>query len=247
MTTRAASAHQESVSGAVAQRAAAEGLGQYRETFVPKRLTKPAVVGLVLVLPIAFALLVVPGVLLVWRLATFSPNFSRKQAAKRLHFYEHGILLAGQDGPEEVFRFDSMRAFQEVVAQYVNGAHAGTHYGHTLIRSDGSKLRLAPFFADPQRFGQILQMEIVRAQLPLLLAGIAQGRPADHGPIKVNREGLATPKGNASWYEIGQMKVDNGVLVIQKAGQRRDWYRVRIATIPNYVLFRGLTDHLRGV
>jgi hypothetical protein len=43
------------------------------------------------------------------------------------------------------------------------------------------------------------------------------------------------------------MKVENGVLVFKKAGQGRDWYRVRVAKIPNYVLFVGLADHLRGV
>ncbi|MFF9207771.1 MULTISPECIES: DUF6585 family protein [unclassified Streptomyces] len=220
-----------------------EGLGQWRETFLPKRFGS---VRLAVLLLMATVSLILPplGAYFFW-LAFRTPNLSRKQAARRLHVFEHGVAEVGRDGQVSVFRWDSTTVLQEITERYANGVYVGTTYVYTLHRGDGTTLKVTEFYAQPERWGPLLQQEITRAQLPALLAGLEQGGTLAYGELSVNLGGVATAKGSLTWPEIEQVELSQGVLVLRKAGKKLPWARVPVKKIPNLFLFLALVEQLR--
>ncbi|MFD4950185.1 DUF6585 family protein [Streptomyces sp. NPDC058451] len=220
-----------------------EGLGQLRETFLPKRISAVRIATM-LVMGIIALILPPFGVYIFW-LVFRTPNLSRKQAARRLHLFEHGLAEVGGNGEVSVFRWDSLTALQEITERYANGVYVGTTYVYTLHREDGTKLKLTEFYAEPERWGPALQQEITRAQLPGLLTGLEQGRTLTYGTVSVNQSGVATPKGSLTWAEIEKVEISQGMLVLRKPGKKLPWAQVQVKRIPNLFLLLALIDHLR--
>ncbi|POX56292.1 hypothetical protein C3489_06115 [Streptomyces sp. Ru71] len=229
-------AHQEPPPGT-------EGLGQLWETFLPQRA---GTVRLATLLLMGTVSLILPplGAYFFW-LAAQTPNLSRRQAARRLHLFEHGLAEVGRNGEVSVFRWDSMTVLQEITERYANGVYVGTTYVYTLYREDGTTLKVTGFYAQPERWGPAIQQEITRAQLPGLLAGLERGGTLAYGELSVNLGGVATPKGSLTWPEVDSAELSQGVLVLRRAGKKLPWARIPVKKIPNLCLFLALVDRLR--
>lgn len=221
----------------------AEGLGQLRETFLPKRVGPVRIAALLLMGTVS---LILPplGAYFLW-LAAQTPNLSRKQAARRLHLFEHGLAEVGKSGEVSVFRWDTMTVLQEITERYANGIYVGTTYVYTLYRADGTTLKVTGFYDQPERWGPALQQEITRAQLPGLLAGLEQGGTLTYGELSVNLGGVATSKDSLTWPQIEKAELSQGVLVLRKAGKKLPWARMPVKKIPNLFLFLALVEQLR--
>jgi len=220
-----------------------EGLGRLQETFLPKRLGTVRITAL-LFMGVVSLILPPVGAYFLW-LAFKTPNLSRKQAARRLHLFEHGLAEVAKNGEVSVFRWDSVAVLQEITERYANGIYVGTTYVYTLYREDGTTLKVTEFYAQPERWGQAIQHEITRAQLPGLLTGLEQGRTLAYGSLSVNLGGVATAKGSLTWSEIEKVEISQGVLVLHKHGKKLPWARVPVKKIPNLFLFLALVDQLR--
>ncbi|MFF7856919.1 DUF6585 family protein [Streptomyces sp. NPDC007904] len=220
-----------------------EGLGQLRETFLPKRVGTVRITALLLMGTVS---LILPplGAYFLW-LAAQTPNLSRKQAARRLHLFEHGLAEVGKNGEVCAFRWDSMTVLQEITERYANGVYVGTTYVYTLHREDGTTLKVTGFYDQPERWGPALQQEITRAQLPGPLAMMGQGETLTYGNLSVNAGGVATAKESLTWPEIEKVEISQGVLVLRKAGKKPPWARMPVKKIPNLFLFLALVDRLR--
>lgn len=220
-----------------------EGLGQLWETFLPKRVGPVRLAALLLMGTVS---LIVPplGVYFFW-LAAQTPNLSRKQAARRLHLFEHGLAEVGRNGEVSVFRWDSMTALQEITERYANGVYVGTTYVYTLHRHNGTPLKVTGFYDQPERWGPAVQQAITRAQLPGLLAGLEQGGTLTYGELSVNLGGVATARDSLTWADIAKVEVSQGVLVLRRTGKKLPWARVPVKKIPNFFLFLALVDRLR--
>ncbi|MGW6707753.1 DUF6585 family protein [Streptomyces sp. NPDC054956] len=246
MASASAPSAQEQIPDAVASLAAAQGLGRLRETFPPKRLGAWRMAGLILFAILGLACFVLPGLVFVWILAQ-SPNLSRKQAAKRIHLFEEGLVVSDATGPVSGFRWDSMTVLQEITQRYANGIYVGTTYLYTLFKQDGSKLKLTNFYADPERWGREIQREITRTQLPGVMTALEQGATLHFGDISVTSGGIATAKrGGVHWGEIQKIEVKDGVVFVAKAGKLLSWSNTRVAKIPNFFLFLTVVDQLGG-
>jgi hypothetical protein len=86
-----------SLSPKAAELAARHGLGALEGTFAPKRLGKIVFALYIFMLVQMVLLFVIPGLLFFWWLRR-TPNFSRKQAAKRLYLFENGMIVHPQFG-----------------------------------------------------------------------------------------------------------------------------------------------------
>ncbi|MCH0564661.1 MULTISPECIES: DUF6585 family protein [unclassified Streptomyces] len=225
--------------------AAAEGLGRHRGTVLPKRLSAAMICNLMFMVIVGLFLFVLPAAWFVW-VALQTPNFSRKAAARRLHFFEHGLVEIDRKGELAAFRWDSMMALQEITETYVNGFHTSTTYRYTLHKKDGTVRKITDFYAEPGTWGPFIQQEIASAQLPGMLRMLDEDQQLVFGDISLNRGGIATPKrGAVAWAEIEDVRVDNGVVALRKSGKWLSWSSKPVKTIPNFVLFLALVDHLR--
>ncbi|WP_033818022.1 DUF6585 family protein [Kitasatospora sp. MBT63] len=246
MATAAAPLTHEQIPAAVEPVAAAEGLGQHRETFAPQRHGFWRMAGLVLFAVLGLACFVLPGLMFVWLLVQ-TPNLSRKQAAKRLHLFEHGLVVADRSGPTASFRWDAMTVLQQITRRYANGVYVGTTYLYTLFRADGSKVKLTNFYADPERWGAAVQHEITRAQLPGVTAAVAGGTTVRFGDLAVAAEGIVSAKrGAAHWHEIQRIEIKNGTVFLGRAGKLLPWSNTPVAQIPNFFLFLTVAEHFRA-
>ncbi|MBT2467548.1 hypothetical protein J7E97_06610 [Streptomyces sp. ISL-66] len=245
MATAAAPSVQEQIPDDVASLATAQGLGLHRETFLPNRLGAWRMAGLFLFAILGLACFVLPGLMFVWFLAR-SPNLSRKQAAKRIHLFEEGLIVADGTGPLSAFRWDSMTVLQQITERYANGIHVGTTYLYTLLGQDGSAVKLTNFYADPERWGAAIQHGITRAQLPGVIIALEQGATLTFGDISMTMGGIATPRrGGAHWDEIEKIEVKDGTVFVAKAGKLLAWSNTPVAKIPNFFLFVSVVDRLR--
>ncbi|MEU1618553.1 DUF6585 family protein [Streptomyces sp. NPDC005722] len=229
----------------VAAAAAAEGLGRHRFTILPKRHGFLMTCNFVFMILVGLACFVLPG---LWFLhhALRTPNFSRKAAARRLHFYEFGLVEIDHAGVPAAFRWDSMTVLQEITESYVNGIHVATGYRYTLHKGDGTVRKILNFYAEPERWGPFIQQEVAGFQLPGMLRMLAEGGTLTFGDIAVNRTGVATPRrGAVTWQEIEGVRVSDGVLVLKKAGKSLSWSSKKVKDIPNFLLFLSLVDELR--
>jgi hypothetical protein len=110
-----------SLSPQVAELAARHQLGRLEGSFAPKRLGKLIFALHVYLLVNLLVLLLVPGLLFFWWLRRY-PDFSRKQAAKRLHLFEHGLIVQPQFGDGmTAFRWDSVKVHHYQIASTHSG------------------------------------------------------------------------------------------------------------------------------
>ncbi|OIJ63610.1 DUF6585 family protein [Streptomyces mangrovisoli] len=229
----------------IAGLATAEGLGRHRGTFLPKRLGVLMICNLLFLTVVGLFIFVLPGLLFAWMLVQ-TPNFSRKSAARRLYFFEQGMIETDRKGQPAAFRWDSMMALQAITERYVNGIHVATKYQYTLHKGDGTVRKVTDFYAEPERWGPFIQQEIATAQLPGMLQMLEAGRTFTFGDMSLDRGGVtAAKRGAMTWSEIEDVRVNNGVVALRKSGKWLSWSSKRVKDIPNFLLFLALVDHLR--
>src|SRR5215472_16824240 len=96
---------------AVTAAAARENLGQYQMSFRPKRV---GTAQLIFMLAMGILTVIIAVGIYFLVLAFMQPNLNRRQAAKRLHFFERGLIVSTGDGPTAVYRWDSLTVLQSI-------------------------------------------------------------------------------------------------------------------------------------
>jgi hypothetical protein len=229
----------------VTELAARHQLGDLQAEFAPKRLSKAIFALYVFLLVHLLALLVLPGLVFYWWLRR-TPNFSGRQAAKRLYLFEHGMIVHPQSGPGTVVaRWDSVRLHQEVTQLYINGLPAPTKYLFSVAAPDGVHVTITEFYEGPDSWGPWMQEAIVRAQHLPMTQEILAGRTVDFGALRVSEAGLTgTAEGRLAWSEVGEIAVRGGRVYVTKAGLTRPWSNLAAASLVNLHLFLTLTENL---
>jgi hypothetical protein len=224
---------------ALAQR---ENLGEYRMSYRPQRVKTIQLIGQ-FVFGILFLVLVVGLFFLV--MAFMTPNLNAKRAAKRLHLFERGLILAEASGPVACYTWDSLSVLQAITQRYVNGVYVGTTYIYTLLTRDGKKVKVTNFYEKPTEWGPAIQASITRAQLPGVLTALESGAPVTFGPLVINRGGIATGSKSLRWDEIKEIDIQQGYLRIKKSSGWSRWSTKPVSQIPNFFVFFAAADHLR--
>jgi uncharacterized protein DUF6585 len=227
---------------AVVAAAQRENLGQHRASFRPKRTKTFPLVALI-VLGVLSLIIVVGVVFLV--AAFMTPNLNSRRAAKRIHFFERGLIVADAKGPTGVYRWDSLSVLQSITRRYVNGVYVGTTYIYTLTTREGASTKVTGFYDKPDEWGPLIQSEILRAQLPAVMATLETGTNMQFGPLTINRGGIATSSKSLRWNEIENIDVFRGYLRIKKAGGWMRWSSKPVSQIPNFFVFLTAANRLR--
>lgn len=217
-------------------------LGAYRYTY---RAARIATFRVILMLVFGVASLVIGIGLYFLYVAWRTSNLNRRQAAKCLHFFEHGLVVADANGPVVTFRWDSLTALQAITRVYVNGVYTGTRYEYRLTNPDGSSAKLTEFYERPQEWGEAIQGAITEAQLPRVLAALERGERLQFGDLSLSREGLSNRKRTLRWEEFQEITVQQGYVRLQKSGKWLSWSSKPVKKIPNFLLFLAAADRLQ--
>jgi hypothetical protein len=217
-------------------------LGQYRVSYRPQRVSAFRL-AIMFIMGLALLIGVVGVVFLV--IAFMTPNLNRSRAARRIHVFEHGLMLADKNGPTAVFRWEDLSCLQAITRRYVNGVYVGTVYVYTLIDRSGKTTKITGFYEKPDEWGPLIQTEILRAQLPRALAALDAGTNLQFGPLTINRGGIATSSKSLRWNEIENIDLFQGYLRIKQAGRWLRWSSRPVSQIPNFFVFLTAANQLR--
>ncbi|MDX3245186.1 DUF6585 family protein [Streptomyces sp. ME18-1-4] len=229
----------------VAALAARHRLGRLEGAFTPKRLGKLLFALHINTLVHLSVLFLVPGLLFFRWLRRF-PNFSRKQAAKRLYLFEHGMIVEPQFGSGmTAFRWESVQLYQDITQLFINGIPAPTKYVYSVAAPSYGGAEMTGFYENPETWGPLLQEAVLRVQGPVVLKAILEGGTVDFGSLSVSRTGVASTKsGHLPWSAVKEISVKAGTVHVMKFDMPTPWSTVPVSCIPNLYVFLAIARNL---
>ncbi|WAU78914.1 hypothetical protein O1Q96_03575 [Streptomyces sp. Qhu-G9] len=229
----------------VAELAARHQLGELAGAFAPKRLGTLMFVVYVNMILTFTAFFVVPGLLCYWWMRRF-PNFSRKQAAKRLYLFEHGMIVQPQFGDGmTAFRWDSVKLYQDITQLFVNGVPTPTKYVYSVVAPRYGGAEITEFYENPESWGPALQDAVLRAQGPAVLKAILEGGTVDFGALSLSSKGVSsTRNGRLPWSEVQEILVQGGSVRVLRSGTADTWSTVAVSGMPNLYVFLAVAGKL---
>ncbi|WP_326767090.1 hypothetical protein OG978_23410 [Streptomyces sp. NBC_01591] len=228
-----------------AELAATHQLGALQGTFTPKRLNKAIFVLYIFMMIHLLAMLVIPGLLYFWWLRRY-PDFSRKQAAKRLHLFENGLIVHPESGDGRVvIRWDSVRLYQDITQKIINGIPSTTEYVYSAVGPGRDHARITHFYEGPETWGPHMQQAVLQAQGPAVLESILAGETVNFGEFSLSRTGLtARGKGHLPWSGIQEIQVSAGWVNAMGTGGSGRRCSAAVSDIANLHVFLAVAQHL---
>ena len=247
MATQRPASTPSPLSPEVAELAARHELGELRAAFAPQRL------GIMMFALYLFTLtylliLVIPALLLFLWLRRY-PNFSRKQASKRLYLFDDGMIMNPQSADGLiVLRWDSVQLYTNVSQKIINGIPGPITYVYTLLPpTGGASATLTEFYERPGAWGPWIQEAVVRAQGSTALGTVLEGRTIRFGNFEVSRTGItAGGRDHLLWADFQRIDVENGRVHIMKTGDAIPWSRSDVKSIANLAVLLTLAENLDG-
>ena len=114
---------------------------------------------------------------------------------------------------------------------------------YAFSRTDGTRFIVNHVFRHAEELGATIEEEVTRCMLPRLFTAYQRGETLHFGPVQVNRRGISTSEQTLTWYEVGKIREDVGIVAImQKAGS--PWSYVPMKQIPNFCVLEALIETL---
>ncbi|GGT14635.1 hypothetical protein GCM10010207_11990 [Streptomyces atratus] len=236
---------QPHLSPEAAELAARHQLGALEGTFSPKRLSKPLFALYIFTIAHLLAMFVIPGLMFFWWLRRY-PDFSRKQAAKRLHLFEHGMIVHPQSGDGMVaIRWDSVRLYQNISQKIINGVPGPIDHVYSAVAPGRVNATITDFYEGPQTWGPHMQGAVLRAQGPAVLESILEGQRVNFGDFSLSRTGVTTSRsGHLPWSDVQEIQVGAGRVHIMRTGESGRWCSVAVSDIANFPVFLTVAENL---
>ncbi|MGH1556026.1 hypothetical protein ACRAWF_42195 [Streptomyces sp. L7] len=109
-------------------------------------------------LAVLFFMFVVPAVIFYYHARSAAPSdFNPRQAAKRLHLFEHGMIADQETGVGTVaVRWDRIRLYEEQVQKIINGIPGPILYT-CVATSPGASVTVTNFYENPRTWAPAMQ------------------------------------------------------------------------------------------
>lgn len=233
-------------SPAVADLAAQHELGALVATFRPQRFGWFVKSSFYLTLAVLFCLFVVPAVIFYYMALRRTPDFNPRQAAKRLHLFEHGMIADQETGVGAVaVRWDRIRLYEEQVQKIINGIPGPILYT-CLATSPGASVTVTNFYENPRTWAPAMQRAVLRAQGATVQQAFLAGEVLDFGEFDLSTAGVTYRKQVLPWTKVGQIELGGGAVAVMKAGESAFWARAMAKSVPNLQVFLAMVDKHRG-
>lgn len=231
---------------AVAELAAQHELGSLTATFKPQRFGVFVKLSFYVTLVVMFFLFVVPAVVFYYVSLRRYPDFNRRQGAKRLHLFEHGMIVDQETGAGTVVvRWDRARVFEEQVQKVINGIPGPIVYT-CLVTAPGASVTVTNFYQGAGTWAAAMQTAVLRAQGATAQAAFEAGEVLDFGEFDLSTAGVTHRKQVLPWAQVGQVKLGGGAVGVTKAGETGFWARPMARSVPNLHVFLALVDKYRN-
>jgi hypothetical protein len=153
--------------------------------------------------------------------------------------YEHG-LIDSRKGSLQVIRYDQIKNIYISVVM--------NNYVVTLETHKQKKIKINEYVANIDHVRILLEQQIIRQQLPDLIALYQQGNSIVFDNIQVSQAGLMGGKRTLPWSKFGTADIQrlhkSVYLMIFSKDSSKEWvFIMRRNTFPNIALFLALVNY----
>jgi hypothetical protein len=165
-------------------------------------------------------------------------------ANQQIYLFEQGMVIA-KGKQVQTFSWNQVaEVWQSITRTYRNGRYVGTTYLYTLRRIDGYQIKLNNLTKDIAELGPTMAQSITRELLPRALHTIRGGQTLTFASFSLNRQGIGKGREVLPWSQVQGVDVHQGRVIVKQAGKSRDSWTVRVAKIPNFLVFTLLVEEM---
>lgn len=230
----------------VAELAAQHELGALVATFKPQRFGVIVKSSFYLTLAVLLFLFVVPAVVFYYVSLRRHPDFNRRQGAKRLYLFEHGMIADQETGAGTVaVRWDRVRLYEEQVQKIINGIPGPILYT-CVAMAPGASVTVTNFYQDAPTWAPAMQRAVLLAQGTTVQKAFLAGEVLDFGEFDLSTAGIAHRKQLLPWTQVEHVKLGGGAVAVMKTGASDFWARAMAKSVPNLQVFLAMVDKHRS-
>ena len=149
-----------------------------------------------------------------------------------------GVALAENDTLSSC-RWQDVQTIRETIltgdVQSVLKASArGEHHFIRVTCGDGKELVFRNFLEDLPWLAKIIHYETLSYLLPTAFDALKNGEELSFGKLRVDSEGLRSEKDKfLPWAEVQEVTLANALLMVNKKGKWRSWFKTPIGQVEN--------------
>jgi hypothetical protein len=171
-------------------------------------------------------------------------SFQRLKRTKPVILLYQKGLIDCRKGTPDIVRYEEIKnLFLSVVI--TNGV---LNYIVTLETQNVGKIKIDEHVANVDRLRVVLEEQLIKLQLPTLMANYQQGNAIEFGQLTLTQEGLLAGSRMLPWSEFESAEVKRsyktvGFFICQK-GSKKDWYYSPRNEFPNLGLFFAFINYI---
>lgn len=179
-----------------------------------------------------------------------SPLFRKGLAARRLHLYEHGLVVNTTGSKLFAVRWARVVLYQETVQEVIDYKGTQTPVGRShasvLVAPGGEKVRITDVYAGSPTWAPLIAEAVARAQVEEVWKLVREGGTVGFGPFKLSGAGVANGSGEMlQWRDVSEVAVRGGMVYVWRAGHTKAWQAPKARKVPNLLVFLTIVDDLR--
>jgi len=195
---------------------------------------------------ILYILIIIPIVAIIYGL------YALNDSNLRVYQFANGLIRV--KGKElAVIRWDQVVAvIQHVQRRGYYGGLIGmmlrnSTSTHTIIvqRNDGATFKFSNTIKHVTQLIQTIQGAVTQAHMPRAMAAYNAGSPVVFGSFTLSQQGLSNGRETIPWNEVQSVDIKNGQVIVKRVGKTFNWASVRIATVPNALVFMSMVNYAR--
>jgi hypothetical protein len=159
---------------------------------------------------------------------------------------EQGFVYSTVFETANVYWDDVTAVWQAKRARQRNGPTTSATY--TILLKNKKKLVLDnERFKNAEGLGDTIQKEVTRRLMPKYIDRLKTGGVAKFGKLSISRQGISNGKETIPWPQVKAVRINNGIININKEGKWLHWSSVMAHEIPNLYIFLELIDQVVGI
>ncbi|MFD7026845.1 DUF6585 family protein [Streptomyces sp. NPDC059917] len=179
-----------------------------------------------------------------------SPLFRKGLAAKRLHLYEHGLVVDKNRGALFAVRWERAVLYQETVQEVIDYKGTRTPVGRShasvVVAPGGERVRITDVYAGSATWGPLLAEAVARAQAEKVWQKVSEGGTVRFGPLALSRTGVThESRETLPWAEVSEVAARGGMVCVWRTGLTKAWAAPQAPKVPNLLVFLTIADALR--
>ena len=164
----------------------------------------------------------------------------------QVEIHEQGFVYSTVFETVNVHWEDVSAVWQAKRARQRNGPTTSATY--TILLKNKKKLVLDnERFKNAEGLGDTIQKEVTRRLMPKYIELLRSGGTAKFGKLSISQQGISNGKETIPWSQVQAVRINNGIININKEGKWLGWANVMAYEIPNLFIFLGLVDQIVGV